>query len=218
MSLLAPETARGCPCCGARLEREAPTRWRCACGHEVETCAPTAATVAEIARHDARVAIAGLETDVAGLGRVTSILDASASTGAFVAAARRAGIVAFGIEAVAARREAAVALYGVELDDGALERHALRLRSVDVVVHRRLGEVLDPGGLLGLIGRSIGPRTRALLEVPWRGASDAPPGVGEVLHRFDAAGVERALWRAGLVPIDLHVRDDGALVAAATRR
>ena len=230
---MAPEA---CPACGGPL---AP--WRCApaaepphapvalrrcarCGTAV-TAAPAGShesgAYAPVAPRGARLAapvlaafdrrrLALLHRAIRPPGR---LLDAGAGRGRFVAAARAAGWDATGIEPSARGVAAARGVYGVTLEQAAIEDARLAPGSLDAVtLWHVLEHVDDPAGALERVRRWLRPGGVVLVGAPNLASLQARLGGGRWFHldlprhrtHFTAAGLRTLLARDGLAPARTH--------------
>jgi SAM-dependent methyltransferase len=132
-----------------------------------------------------------------------SLLDIGAGRGRFVAAARRAGWAAEGIEPSARGTSAAASAYGVALERGTL---ASTSGTYDVVVLWHVLEHLDdPSAALAHVASLLAPGGRLLIGVPNLDSVQARLGGDRWFHldlprhrtHFTPAGLRRLLQRHG---------------------
>jgi SAM-dependent methyltransferase len=140
------------------------------------------------------------------------LLDVGAGRGRFVAAARRAGYDAEGIEPDPARA-AAGAAYGVHLRVAGLEGAGVRPGALDAVtVWHVLEHLPDPDGAVSTVAQWLRPGGAALVGVPNLGSLQARLGAARWYHldlprhrtHFTPAGLHALLRRHGLRPLRTH--------------
>ncbi len=136
------------------------------------------------------------------------LLDVGAGRGRFVAAARRAGYEATGIEPSPRGVEAARSVYGVELQQAGVED--ARVGSVDVVTAWHVLEHLDdPGAALDAIAPSLKPGGALVVGVPNLASLQARLAGRRWFHldldrhrvHFTPAGLDALLRRHGFEPV-----------------
>jgi SAM-dependent methyltransferase len=205
-----------CPACGAApLRDEGPLRRCRACGSAV-TAAPAAAGARDAGRvrpRGSRLAAPLLALfDRQRLSMLppppARLLDAGAGRGRFVAAARRAGYDARGIEPSPRGVAAARTAYGVELESVALE--AARESELDVVTAWHVLEHLDdPGAALDRIQAWLRPGGTLLVGVPNLDSVQARLAGPRWFHldlerhrvHFTPRGLEALMRRHGFAPV-----------------
>jgi SAM-dependent methyltransferase len=152
------------------------------------------------------------------LGRLAApgarVLDAGAGQGRFVAAARRAGYDANGLEPSRRGIDRAAAR-GVTLIPAGIEEAALDPGSVDAVTLWHVLEHLDrPAAALARIAGWLAPAGGLLLGVPNLDSWQARLGGGRWFHldvprhrtHFTPVGVTRLLRGTGFAPVAIHHR------------
>jgi SAM-dependent methyltransferase len=152
------------------------------------------------------------------LGRLAGpgarVLDAGAGQGRFVAAARRAGYDAQGLEPSRRGIERGAAR-GVPLIPARIEQAAIEHGSLDAVsLWHVLEHLASPAAALARIAAWLAPGGGLLLGVPNLGSWQAHLGAARWFHldvprhrtHFTVAGVTSLLGRAGFAPVAIHHR------------
>jgi SAM-dependent methyltransferase len=152
------------------------------------------------------------------LGRLAEpgarVLDAGAGQGRFVAAARRAGYDAQGLEPSRRGIERGAAR-GVQLIPARIEQAEIEHGSLDAVSLWHVLEHVDrPAAALARIADWLAPGGGLLLGVPNLGSWQAHLGAARWFHldvprhrtHFTVAGVTSLLTRAGFAPVAIHHR------------
>jgi SAM-dependent methyltransferase len=214
-----------CPACLRPLAPWRPGLLRCrACGTAVTEGPPPAGDPRAYGTDRPR--LAGLAAPVLAafdrrrlrlLGAVVApparLLDAGAGRGRFVAAARRAGWDAQGIEPSPGAVQAARALYGVELAATGIDDAGVAAASVDAVVLWHVLEHLDdPAAALAHVRGWLRPGGALLLGVPNLGSWQARLGGLRWFHldaprhrtHFTPTGIRALLERSGFAAVAEH--------------
>jgi SAM-dependent methyltransferase len=141
------------------------------------------------------------------------LLDAGAGRGRFVAAARRAGYDAAGVEPSARGVRAAREAYGIALVAAMIEDAPVAAGSLDAVTLWHVLEHLDaPGAALERIATWLRPGGALLVGVPNLGSVQARVARGRWFHldlprhrtHFTVEGLHALLRRCGFEPAETH--------------
>ncbi len=142
------------------------------------------------------------------------VLDAGAGQGRFVAAARRAGYDAIGLEPSRRGIERA-RTRGVELIEAGIEEAEIAPGSLDAITLWHVLEHLErPDAALARMAPWLAPGGGLLIGVPNLASWQAWLGAGRWFHldvprhrtHFTPAGVTRLLERTGFAPVAIHHR------------